>query len=123
MAVGRGDDTVGDPHRAQTYQLELFEARRAIRGSSISVSSTLAPPLRQQPAAVPHTAASATSGPSGALGWATTTTTTTATTATNNDNDNDNDNKAGCLATWLPGLPIRRLAESPAGRLPGVSRE
>ena len=68
---GRGDDTVGNPHRAQIYQFELvelklsnlsffgfvlvlkldkqfpveqFEASRAIRGSSISVSSTL-PPL------------------------------------------------------------------------------
>ena len=58
---GRGDDTVGDPHRARNYRFELFElvlllkldkqlpveqfeASRAIRGSSISVSSTL-PPL------------------------------------------------------------------------------
>ena len=52
---GRGDDTVGNPHRAQISQFELFELvllleldktvpRRAIRGSSISVSSTL-PPL------------------------------------------------------------------------------
>ena len=59
---GRGDDTVGNPHRAHISQFELFElilllksdkqspveqieASRAIRGSSISVSSTL-PPLR-----------------------------------------------------------------------------
>ena len=59
--VGRGDDTVGNPHWAQFSQFELFElillskldkqfpveqfeASRAIRGSSISVSSTL-PPL------------------------------------------------------------------------------
>ena len=55
--LGRGDNTVGNPHRAQTSQYELsefllllkldeqfpveqFEAGRAIRGSSISVSST-----------------------------------------------------------------------------------
>ena len=53
---GRGDDTVGNPHRGQIYQFELFElvllpkldkrfqveqfeASRAIRGSSISVNS------------------------------------------------------------------------------------
>ena len=57
---GRGDDTVGNPHRAQISQFELFElmiwlnldkqfpveqfeASRAIRGGSISVSSTLPP--------------------------------------------------------------------------------
>ena len=57
---GRGEDTVGNPHRAQISQFELFrlilllkldkrfpveqfEACRAIRGSSISVSSTLPP--------------------------------------------------------------------------------
>ena len=56
---GMGDDTFGNPHRAQLYQFELFElillnldkqfpveqfeASRAIRGSSISVSSTLSP--------------------------------------------------------------------------------
>ena len=59
---GRGGEMVGNPHRAQISQFELFElilllkldkrfpveqfeASRAIRGSSISVSSTL-PPLR-----------------------------------------------------------------------------
>ena len=56
--VGRGDDTVGNPHRAQISQFELFELilllkfdkapYRAIRGNSISVSSTL-PPLLFQP--------------------------------------------------------------------------
>ena len=52
---GRGDATFGNPHRAQISQLELSElilllkldtvTCRAIRGSSISVNSTL-PPLR-----------------------------------------------------------------------------
>ena len=67
--LGRGDDTVGNPHRAQISQFELvlllkldkqfpverFEASRAIRGSSISVSSTLPPlagPLDAGPAAL-----------------------------------------------------------------------
>ena len=60
--IGRGDDTVGNPHRAQICQFDVFELMflsmrafrvyplvetrhtapcRAIRGSSISVSSTL----------------------------------------------------------------------------------
>ena len=68
--LGRGDDVVGNPHRAQNLSIpvfraqisqseffelvlllklaklspvEQFEASRAIRGSSISVSSTLPP--------------------------------------------------------------------------------
>ena len=58
--VGRGGDTIGSPHRAQISQFELFElilllkfdkwfpveqfeASRAIRGSSISVSRALPP--------------------------------------------------------------------------------
>ena len=56
---GRGDDTVGNPHRAHISQFEFFELSltlnlyrqtvpcRAIRGNSISVSSTLPlPPLK-----------------------------------------------------------------------------
>ena len=65
LALGRGDDTVGNPHRAKKkrarnqvfracpliearqkqLRVERFEASRAIRGRSISVSSTL-PPLQ-----------------------------------------------------------------------------
>ena len=55
VKFGRGDDTVGNPHRAQISQFELFELTlllkldtgapcRAIRGHRISVNSTL-PPL------------------------------------------------------------------------------
>ena len=60
-SFGRRDDTVGNPHRAQIsqfdffelvlllklvkqYPVEQFEASRAIRADSTSVSSTL-PPL------------------------------------------------------------------------------
>ena len=52
--LGRGDDTVGNPHRTQIVQFELFELIlllkleapcRAIRGNSISVNSTLSPLL------------------------------------------------------------------------------
>ena len=60
LRFGRGDDTVGNPHRAQISQFEFFElilllkwhkqlpveqfeANRATRGSSISVVSTLPP--------------------------------------------------------------------------------
>ena len=74
QALGRGDDTVGDPRRAQIsrfeflfraqiyefdifelilsskldqqFPVEQFEASRAIRDSGISVSSTL-PPSRK----------------------------------------------------------------------------
>ena len=52
---GGGDGTLGSPHRAQMSQFELFEfcslievmpyiINRTIRGSSISINSTL-PPL------------------------------------------------------------------------------
>ena len=51
--LGREDDTVGNPHRAQISQFEIFELirllkldtvpRRAIRGNSISVNNTLPP--------------------------------------------------------------------------------
>ena len=70
LSEGWIDDTVGNPHRAQISQFELlelilllkldkhfpveqFEASRAIRGSSISVSSTLlaSPPLSFAPPA------------------------------------------------------------------------
>ena len=56
--LGRGDDTVGDPHRAQIPQFELFELIlllrlirqtfpcRAIRGNSISRSTVPSPPPR-----------------------------------------------------------------------------
>ena len=52
---GRGDDMVGNPHRAQICQFDLFELNyhidelrhpvpcRAIRGNSISVNSALPP--------------------------------------------------------------------------------
>ena len=54
--LGRGDETVGSPHRAQISELELFEPIpltaikqtapcRAIRGNGISVYSTLPPSL------------------------------------------------------------------------------
>ena len=53
---GRGDDTVVNTHRAQIYQFEFFEfilllkldtaPCRAIRGSGISVNSTLPPLLK-----------------------------------------------------------------------------
>ena len=60
MRFGRREDTVGNPHRAQIVQFELFElilllkldkqfpverfeASRAIRADSTSVSSTLPP--------------------------------------------------------------------------------
>ena len=50
--VGRGDEMVGIPHRAQIYTFELFELSieigqtalcRAMRGNGISVSSSLPP--------------------------------------------------------------------------------
>ena len=52
--VGRGDDTVGNPHRAQNFSIRTFRAYplveirqtvpcRAIRGDSISVNSTPPP--------------------------------------------------------------------------------
>ena len=52
----RGDDTVGDPHRARSYQFDILRAYyptetrhklpcRAIPGNSISVNST-SPPLK-----------------------------------------------------------------------------
>ena len=55
-SFGRGVDTVGNPPRAQIYRFELLELtplvetrqtvhRRAIRAISISVNSTLPPPL------------------------------------------------------------------------------
>ena len=73
--LGRGDATIGIPHRAQSYQFELFELKflnssfssancsirafrvcpliyirqaapcRAVRGNGISVNSSLPPPL------------------------------------------------------------------------------
>ena len=59
--IGRGDDTVGNPHRARISRFEFFEPIlllnfdkrftvpcRAIRGSSVSVSST-PPPLKSGP--------------------------------------------------------------------------
>ena len=56
--IGGGDDAVGNFHRAQVSQFELFElipllkldtvSCRAIRGNSISVNSTLPPLLGKQ---------------------------------------------------------------------------
>ena len=64
--LGRGDDTVGNPHRAQIVQFELFERilllklemtsipRRATRGNRISVNSTLSPPLNCTAGSIQH---------------------------------------------------------------------
>ena len=57
VKFGRGDDTVGHPHRAQIFRFELFELVlllklgtvpcRAIRGNSIVSQSTVpSPPLK-----------------------------------------------------------------------------
>ena len=61
--LGRGDDTVGNAHRAQICQFEMFELilllkvdtvpRRAVRGNGISVNSTLPHPRNVSPQRCP----------------------------------------------------------------------
>ena len=77
--LGRGDDTVGNPHRAQTYPLEPSELILLLKLD------------KRLPAEQFEATASQSTIPSPPL---TTTTTTTTTTNNNNDSDNnDNNNK------------------------------
>ena len=56
---GRGDDTVGNPHRAQIYQFELFELILALKlgkqfsveqfEATVSQSTVPSPPLKIRP--------------------------------------------------------------------------
>ena len=61
--IGRGDDTVGNPHRAQIYQFELFEPILLLKldkqlpverfEATVSLSTVPSPPLRRAWCALP----------------------------------------------------------------------
>ena len=56
ITLGRGDDTIANPHRAQIYRFELFELVRLLKLSkqvfveqfeaTVSQSTVSSPPLR-----------------------------------------------------------------------------